>query len=140
MGPIVTIGAGCAPAGLAVNAARRQALLGCSGQLVVVWDLARHQLVKVDHAAGGGDLATYSPAADQYLFAADAYAGGPEIAVFRGSGAYKTAVGLPAAAKSAAGERSRRSRSTIGRPTRTRARPRPSRAISPSARRSARSP
>jgi hypothetical protein len=94
--------AGCAPAGLAVNAARRQALLGCSGQLVVVWDLARHQVVKVDRAAGGGDLATYSPAADQYLLAADAYAGGPEIAVFRGSGAYKTAVGLPAAAKSAA--------------------------------------
>lgn len=96
--------AGCAPAGLAVNPARRQALLGCSSssQQVVFWDLAQQRLVKVDRAAGAGDLATYSPAADLYLFAADAYSAGPEIAIFSGSGVYKTAVGLPAAAKSAA--------------------------------------
>jgi hypothetical protein len=97
------LNAGCQPAGLAVNPARRQAMLGCSGnRQVVFWDLARHKLIKVDHAAGPGDLASYSPVADRYLFAADANAGGPEIAIFEGSGAYRTAIGLPAAAKSAA--------------------------------------
>ena len=92
----------CHPSGVAINPARRQAMLGCAGALVVFWDLAQLRLIKLDRSAGAGDLATYSAAADRYLFAADAYAGGPEIAVFDGTGKYLTAIGLPGPAKSAA--------------------------------------
>jgi DNA-binding beta-propeller fold protein YncE len=93
---------GCQPSGVAINPGRRKALLGCAGAQVLFWDLAQHRVSKLDRAAGAGDLATYTAVADRYLFAADAYAGGPEIAIFDGSGKYLTAIGLPGPAKSAA--------------------------------------
>ena len=100
------LNSGCQPNGLAINPGRRLALLGCSStgyQQVLIWDLAHQKLTRVDREVGGGDLALYDPAADRFLFAASHFGSGPEVAVFDGSsGAYRTAVVLPAAANSMA--------------------------------------
>ncbi|HEX6350379.1 MAG TPA: hypothetical protein VF160_13435 [Candidatus Dormibacteraeota bacterium] len=99
------LGSGCKPNGLAINSTGRLALLGCSGsyQQVLVWDLRHDKLSRVDREAGGGDLAAYDPVVNRFFFAASHFTSGPEVAVFDGSsGAYQTAVVLPAAANSAA--------------------------------------
>jgi len=100
------LGSGCQPHGLAVNPTRRLALLGCSAtsfQQVLFWDLARSRLARVDRETGAGDLAVYDPAADRFFLAAPHFGSGPEVAIFDGSsGAYLTAVVLPAAAGSVA--------------------------------------
>ena len=99
------LGSGCQPNGLAINPGARIALLGCSArsyQQVLVWDLKGGKLSRVDREVGGGDLASYDPVANRFLFAASHFSSGPEVAVFDGSsGAYQTAVVLPAAANAA---------------------------------------
>jgi DNA-binding beta-propeller fold protein YncE len=100
------LNSGCRPNGLAINPARRLALLGCSAtgyQQVLIWDLAHQKLTRVDREAGAADLAIYDPVADRFLVAAPHFGSGPEVAVFDGaSGAYRTAIVLPAAASSVA--------------------------------------
>ena len=99
------LSSGCQPNGLAINPSSRIALLGCSARAyeqVLVWDLKRGKLSRVDREVGGGDLASNDPVAHRFHFAATHIAAGPEVAVLDGStGAYQTAVVLPAAANSA---------------------------------------
>jgi DNA-binding beta-propeller fold protein YncE len=99
------LGSGCQPNGLAINPNGHIALLGCSAkgyQQVLIWDLRHGKLMRADREVGGGDLASYDPVANRFFFAASHFSSGPEVAVFDGSsGAYQTAVVLPAAANSA---------------------------------------
>lgn len=95
----------CSPNGLAINPARDQALLGCSdrsARQMLLWNFKTGRADHVIYKAGAGDLVAYDARADRYLFAAEHWPSGPEIAVFAGDGTYVTAVGLPAASGSVA--------------------------------------
>ena len=99
------LSSGCNPNGLAINPNAQIALLGCSArgyQQVLFWDLRHAKLMRADREVGAGDLASYDAVANRFFFAASHFSSGPEVAIFDGSsGAYQTAVVLPAAVNSA---------------------------------------
>ena len=81
------IEAPCEPHGIAINARTNQGLLGCANRdqpLTVAFDFARGRQIRTFDLAGAGDLATYDPGTDHYLFAASNYAPA-EMAIFGGT-------------------------------------------------------
>ena len=77
----------CVPHGLAVNPRTNQGVIGCANRdqpLTIAWDFAAGRQLRTFDLAGAGDLVTYDPASDHFLFAASNYAPA-EMAVFSGS-------------------------------------------------------
>lgn len=82
----------CGPNGLAINPANELALLGCSTQHTVFWDLAQWQMSRVVDNVGSGDAAIYIPSVDRFMFAAQGFHRGPVIGFFDGNGQFLTNV------------------------------------------------
>jgi hypothetical protein len=77
----------CQPHGLAVNPRTNQGLIGCANRdqpLTIAWDFGQGRQIRTFDLAGAGDLLTYDPASDHFLFAASSYAPA-EMAEFGGS-------------------------------------------------------
>ena len=77
----------CEPRGLAVNPRTNQGLIGCANRdqpLTIAWDFGQGRQIRTFDLAGAGDLLTYDPASDHFLFAASNYAPA-EMAEFGGS-------------------------------------------------------
>jgi YVTN family beta-propeller protein len=82
----------CGPNGLAINPANDLALLGCSTQHTVFWDLAQWQIAGVVDNIGSGDAAIYDSSVDRFMFAAQGFHRGPVIGFFDGDGQFLTNV------------------------------------------------
>jgi DNA-binding beta-propeller fold protein YncE len=82
------VGVACAPHGLAINPGTNQALLGCGNreqQHTVVWDLKAGKVLATFDHVGAGDLVTYDAKAGKFLFAAENFYRGGQLAIFSGS-------------------------------------------------------
>ncbi len=77
----------CEPHGLAVNPRTNQGMIGCANRdqpLTIAWDFGAGRPIRTFDVAGAGDLLTYDPSSNHFLFAASNYAPA-EMAVFSGS-------------------------------------------------------
>ncbi|MBV9101032.1 MAG: hypothetical protein JOZ46_05080 [Candidatus Dormibacteraeota bacterium] len=79
-----TIPVVCVPAGLAIDPATNQGLIGCGDKdnlVTVAWDFRSERMLQQFDFAGGGDEVVFDAKAGHFYFAAQGYAP-PEVAVF----------------------------------------------------------
>jgi DNA-binding beta-propeller fold protein YncE len=92
----ISIEATCRPAGIALNPAIDQALLGCQSSQTLVWDFkAGHRTTLFDQATGG-DIAIYDARAARIFAAEPGAKGGPQVGIFTAAPIqYGGAVAIP---------------------------------------------